>query len=329
MNNDSHFVVNVPIGEWFTAVVNFMQAHFDLFFNAVSETISFVANNLIAFFHYLPVPVVFVIVALLALWRVSWQFTLFVLVALYVVLGMELWPQTMDTLGLVLAATLAALGVGLPLGVLMAKSDAVQAVIRPVLDFMQTLPAFVYLIPAVIFFGTGRVPGVIATVIFSMPPAVRLMNIGIRYVPKENVEAGQAFGCNGMQLLWRVELPLALPSIMAGINQTIMLALSMVVIASMIGAGGLGDPVLAGIQQLRLGTGFQGGLGVVILAIILDRLTQSFGAQKRTESLLARLKKLFSGNRLTQSFDEQKGTESLFVRVKKIFSGKGASSGSV
>ncbi|WP_423821543.1 proline/glycine betaine ABC transporter permease [Salinisphaera sp. SPP-AMP-43] len=292
----NQFVINLPIGDWFTAIVNFMQTHFELFFTIVSAIISFVADNLTAFFSWLPAPLVFIVLAVLALWRVGWQFTLFVLVALYVVLGMDLWPETMDTLGLVLAATLAALGVGLPLGVLMAKSDIVQTIIRPILDFMQTLPAFVYLIPAVIFFGTGRVPGVIATVIFSMPPAVRLMNIGIRYVPTENVEAGKAFGCNGLQLLWRVELPLALPSIMAGINQTIMLALSMVVIASMIGAGGLGDPVLAGIQQLRLGTGFQGGLGVVILAIILDRLTQSFGQRKRGDSLFSRLKNLFGGS---------------------------------
>ena len=287
------FVVDLPIGEGFTAVVDFMQTHFDLFFTAIADAISFVADNLTAFFNYLPPQLVFGVLAVLALWRVGWQFALFVLLGLYVVMGMDLWPESMDTLGLVIAATLAALGVGLPLGVAMAKSDLLAAFVRPVLDFMQTLPAFVYLIPAVIFFGTGRVPGVIATVIFAMPPAVRLMNVGIRHVPAENVEAGRAFGCNGAQLLYKVELPLALPSIMAGINQTIMLALSMVVIASMIGAGGLGDPVLAGIQQLRLGTGFQGGLGVVILAIILDRLTQSFGTRRRGPGLWAGLARLF------------------------------------
>lgn len=292
-----HFVIDLPIGDWFTAAVTFMQIHFDLFFTVVSAVIGFVADNLIAFFNALPAPAVFIVLAVIALWRVGWQFTLFVLIALYVVLGMDLWPATMDTLGLVLAATVAALGLGLPLGVLMAKSDLLQAVIRPILDFMQTLPAFVYLIPAVIFFGTGRVPGVIATVIFSMPPAVRLMNVGIRYVPTENVEAGRAFGCNALQLLWKVELPLALPSIMAGINQTIMLALSMVVIASMIGAGGLGDPVLAGIQQLRLGVGFQGGLGVVILAIILDRLTQSFGQRRKSDGPIRRLLQRLAGDR--------------------------------
>lgn len=288
------FVVDLPIGEGFTAIVDYMTDHFDLVFVAIANAISFVADNLTEFFNYLPPQLVFAILAVLALWRVGWQFALFVLVGLYVVLGMNLWPESMDTLGLVIAATLAALGIGLPLGVFMAKSDLMASVVRPVLDFMQTLPAFVYLIPAVIFFGTGRVPGTIATVIFSMPPAVRMMNLGIRQVPAENVEAGRAFGCNQMQLLFKVQLPLALPSIMAGINQTIMLALSMVVIASMIGAGGLGDPVLAGIQQLRLGTGFEGGLGVVILAIILDRLTQSFAQPNRkSEGLGTRLKQFF------------------------------------
>lgn len=288
------FVVDLPIGEGFTALVGFMQTHFELLFVVIAESISFAADNLTAFFNFLPPQLVFIVLAGLALWRVGWRFALFVLVALYVLLGMDLWSESMDTLGLVIAATLAALGIGLPIGIAMAKSDLLSASVRPVLDFMQTLPAFVYLIPAVIFFGTGRVPGTIATVIFAMPPAVRLMNLGIRQVPAENVEAGRAFGCNSLQLLFKVQLPLALPSIMAGINQTIMLALSMVVIASMIGAGGLGDPVLAGIQQLRLGTGFEGGLGVVILAIILDRLTQSFAEPGRQrQSLGARFRQFF------------------------------------
>ena len=290
-----YFVINLHIGDAFTALVNYMQTNFGGFFDAIAAVISFVADNLTAFFNYLPPPLVFALLAGLALWRVGWRFALLVLVSLYIVMSMDLWSESMDTLGLVLAATIAALGIGLPLGIGMAKSDVLQAIVRPVLDFMQTLPAFVYLIPAVIFFGTGRVPGTIATVIFSMPPAVRLMNMGVRHVPTENVEAGKAFGCNGLQLLFKVELPLALPSIMAGINQTIMLALSMVVIASMIGAGGLGDPVLAGIQQLRLGTGFEGGLGVVILAIILDRLTQSFGTRsRRNGGAFARIRGFFT-----------------------------------
>jgi glycine betaine/proline transport system permease protein len=202
---------------------------------------------------------------------------LFALLALGLVYGMGLWNEMVSTLALVLAASLIALLFGIPLGIAMARSDLVKTITRPVLDLMQTMPSFVYLIPAAMFFGLGQVPGTIATVIFSMPPAVRLTDLGIRTVDAEHVEAGLAFGCTRRQLLYKVQLPLALPSIMAGVNQTIMLALSMVVIASMIGAGGLGSTVLTGIQRLDVGQGFQGGIAVVILAVILDRITQSFG----------------------------------------------------
>ena len=184
--------------------------------------------------------------------------------------------------------------VGVPLGIAMARSEAVALFVRPVLDLMQTMPAFVYLIPAAMFFGLGAVPGTIATVIFAMPPVVRLTNLGLRQVNNEFIEAGLAFGCTPGQLLMKVQLPNALPSIMAGINQTIMLSLSMVVIASMIGAGGLGNTVLTGIQRLDVGTGFEGGLAVVILAVLLDRITQSFG-QKRP-ALLPGLRALFARN---------------------------------
>ena len=172
-----------------------------------------------------------------------------------------------------------ALLIGVPLGVWMARSKLVEGISKTTLDFMQTMPAFVYLIPAVMFFGLGRVPGIIATIIFAMPPAVRLTALGIQQVPAEIVEAARAFGCTDRQLLFRVQLPSARPSIMAGVNQTMMLALSMVVIASMIGAGGLGNVVLQGIQRLDIGLGFKSGLSVVLLAIILDRITQSFGAK--------------------------------------------------
>ncbi|MDB5848711.1 MAG: binding-protein-dependent transport system inner rane component, partial [Rhodoferax sp.] len=160
----------------------------------------------------------------------------------------------------------------------------VNSTVRPVLDFMQTMTAFVYLIPAEMLFGLGRVPGTIATVIFAMPPVVRLTSLGIRQVSSEQVEAGNAFGCTSLQLLFKVQLPIAIPTIMAGVNQTIMMALSMVIIASMVGAGGLGNDVLASIQRLDIGLGFESGLAVVLLAIILDRLTESFGVQKRRES---------------------------------------------
>jgi glycine betaine/proline transport system permease protein len=201
-----------------------------------------------------------------------------------------------------------ALVVGFPVGVAMAKNDTVEAVIRPVLDFMQTMPPFVYLIPAAMFFGLGKVPGTIATVIFAMPPSVRLTNLGIRQVSKENVEAGLAFGCTDRQLLTKVQLPLALPSIMAGVNQTIMLALSMVVIASMIGAGGLGNVVLTGIQRLNVGLGFEGGLGVVIVAILLDRITQSFGTVGRGEGLLGRALRALRGGHPAGAGDEEAKT---------------------
>jgi len=170
--------------------------------------------------------------------------------------------------------------IGIPLGIAMARNETVASIVRPVLDLMQTMPAFVYLIPAAMFFGLGAVPGTIATVILAMPPVVRLTNLGIRQVHAEFVEAGLAFGCTSSQLLFKVQLPNAMPSIMAGVNQTIMLSLSMVVIASMIGAGGLGNTVLTGIQRLDVGTGFEGGLAVVILAVVLDRITQSFGTER-------------------------------------------------
>jgi glycine betaine/proline transport system permease protein len=222
-------------------------------------------------------PVGIAIFVLLSLWRVGIGFAVFTALGLLVVDHIDLWGPMMETLSLVIASTLIAMLIGLPLGIAMARRDSVASVVRPVLDLMQTMPAFVYLIPAAMFFGLGAVPGAIATVIFSMPPVVRLTNLGIRQVDAEFIEAGNAFGCTATQLLFKVQLPNAMPSIMAGINQTIMLSLSMVVIASMIGAGGIGNTVLTGIQRLDVGTGFEGGIAVVILAVILDRITQSLG----------------------------------------------------
>jgi len=271
-------VLNLHIGDAFSAIVNYMLNNWEPFFDGISAIINFIAGGIDAILQDLPIWAIFIMLAALSLWRVGWRFTIFAIVGLFVCVGMQLWPETMETLALVIAAAIVALGIGIPSGIVMAKTEIAERIIRPILDFMQTLPAFVYLIPAAMFFGLGKVPGTIATVIFAMPPAVRLTNLGIRQVNSENVEAGLAFGCNDWQLLWKVQMPLALPSIMAGVNQTIMLALSMVVIASMIGAGGLGNTVLTGIQRLNVGLGFEGGIGVVILAIILDRITQSFGS---------------------------------------------------
>jgi glycine betaine/proline transport system permease protein len=203
---------------------------------------------------------------------------IFSFIGFFLIVSMGLWEATAESLALVLSATLFALLIGVPFGILAAGSKTADQMIRPVLDLMQTMPAFVYLIPAVIFFGLGKVPGAMATLIFAMPPAVRLTTLGIRQVPAEVVEAAESFGCTTGQKLMKAQLPIALQTILAGVNQTIMLALSMVVIGGMIGAGGLGEVVLSGITQLKLGVGFEGGLAVVILAIYLDRVTQAIGS---------------------------------------------------
>lgn len=202
---------------------------------------------------------------------------LFTLIAMFIIDWMGFWEETMQTLALVITAVFFALLIGIPLGIWASKKDIVEQIVRPILDFMQTLPAFVYLIPAVLFFQLGKVPGVIATLIFALPPVVRLTNLGIRQVSKEIKEAAISFGSTNKQMLFKAELPVAMPTIMAGVNQTIMLALSMVVIAGMIGAGGLGNVVLKGITQLKIGLGFEGGISIVFLAIFLDRITQALG----------------------------------------------------
>jgi glycine betaine/proline transport system permease protein len=201
--------------------------------------------------------------------------TAFVIIGLLLVWAMGYWKEAVQTTTLVIVATVIALIIGIPLGIWTARSNTANAVIRPILDFMQTMPAFVYLIPAIFFFSVGNTPGVIATVIFSLPPAVRLTNLGIRNVPSDVIEAGYAFGATEKQILFKIQLPLAKTTILAGINQVILLALSMVVIASMVGAKGLGSIVYQGIQQNNIAKGFEAGLGIVILAIILDRITQS------------------------------------------------------
>ncbi|MCI0757055.1 ABC transporter permease [Teichococcus vastitatis] len=273
--------LDLGIGEGADAVVTFVLDHFTPALDIIAAAIGFVTGGIRDALVALPAPAAIAIIVLLALWRVGWKFAVFAVAALLLITGMGLWERMMETLSLVLAATAIAMVVGIPLGIAMARSNIVQAVARPVLDLMQTMPAFVYLIPAAMFFGLGAVPGTIATVIFAMPPVVRLTNLGIRQVHHEFIEAGEAFGCTPVQLLMKVQIPNALPSIMAGVNQTIMLSLSMVVIASMIGAGGLGNTVLTGIQRLDVGTGFEGGLAVVVLAVLLDRITQSFSAPRQ------------------------------------------------
>lgn len=273
-------MISIPLGDYIEVGIEWLNTQWAPFFSAISTvvgTVIFFCEDML-----LAPPVWLMLPFLAALaWRVAgWKVALFAVAGLFLVDGMGMWDESMKTLALVLASAAFALAVGIPLGIWAARRDTVSGVLRPILDFMQTMPAFVYLIPAVLFFRLGKVPGAMATVIFSMPPAVRLTNLGIRQVSEEAVEATRAFGGNNRQLLFKVQLPLALTTILAGVNQTIMLALSMVVIAAMIGAGGLGQQVLKGIEQLRIGLGFESGLAVVILAMFLDRVTQGLGEKK-------------------------------------------------
>lgn len=247
----------------------------------VLKTIAFIVKLFIGVFSTLltvtPPLITIAVVTLVALWRKGIAFAVFAGLSLLLVRYLNLWDETISTLSLVLGSACLSVIIGIPLGIWAARSPRAETVLRTTMDFMQTMPAFVYLIPAVMFFGLGAVPGTFATVIFAMPPAVRLTALGIKQVPAEMVEAARAFGATERQLLFKVQLPNAMPSIMAGVNQTLMMSLSMVVIASMIGAGGLGNVVLTGIQRLDIALGLKGGLAVVLLAIILDRITQSLG----------------------------------------------------
>lgn len=274
----------LPIGEWADQVVNFLLENDSGSFGAIGSFVGGLTELVEEGLMLVPSSLLAVVLTAVAFRRVGWRFALFCAAAVVVIIGTGFWNATMATLALVISATLISLMVGVPLGIWTAKSKVAAYFVRPSLDFMQTMPAFVYLIPAAMLFGLGKVPGVLATVIFAMPPVVRLTSLGIRQVNSEQVEAGVTFGCTPWQLLFKVQIPGALPSIMAGINQTIMMALSMVIIASMVGAGGLGNDVLTSISRLDIGLGFESGLAVVLLAIILDRITESFGVTRPSKA---------------------------------------------
>ncbi|EDL64496.1 ABC transporter permease [Bacillus sp. SG-1] len=271
----------LPLEEWTNDFVyDWLIPVMGGFFEAVSGIISFFINGVADIFVWVPAEVMAIILILLA-WKFAGKgVAIFTLIGVFYLGSVDLWEDAMLTLAVVIVATLFSIVLGVPLGILSAKSEALNKVVRPILDFMQTLPSFVYLIPAILLFGLGEVPAVISTFVFATPPAVRMTSLAIRQVPADMVEAARAFGSTSWQMLTKVQLPVAVPTIMAGINQTIMLALSMAVIASMIGAPGLGSTVLAGISSVNVGLGLVGGLGIVVLAIILDRITQGLGQKK-------------------------------------------------
>jgi len=275
-------MIRIDVGGVFEKIIKWLTENLDVFFDGISAGVKAVLGALEGLLLF-PHPVIMIVLFAAIAWFIAKRGVgIFTLLGMLLIYNMGFWEATMETLALVLTSVLIALAVGIPIGIWASKSDTAERIIRPILDFMQTLPAFVYLIPAVLFFKLGEVPGVIATLIFSLPPAVRLTNLGIRQVPEEIREAALSFGSNRRQLLFKAELPVAMPTIMAGVNQTIMLALSMVVIAGMIGAGGLGNEVLKGITQLKIDLGFEAGISIVILAIFLDRVTQEIGTHKKT-----------------------------------------------
>ena len=286
----------LPFDDWVnTFVRGWLVPNFRPAFRAAQVPITAVLNNLDAFFRWVPM-----LVMTAAFAGVSWR-SAGRGVALFAVLGFAfidmigLWDHTMTTLAMVVTSVLFSAVIGVPVGILSAGSDRMWKVVRPILDVMQTIPSFVYLVPIVMLFGVGMAPGIIATIIFALPPIVRLTNLGIRNVRADLIEAAEAFGSTRWQMLWDVQLPLAMRTIMAGLNQTLMLALSMVVIAALIGAGGLGLVVNTGLGRLDVGGATAGGVGIVILAIVLDRITQGLteGSDSRAPSLRQVLSGLF------------------------------------
>jgi glycine betaine/proline transport system permease protein len=281
-------VPRINLGDALESFFDWLTTNFSGIFDGISDVIGGAVDGLIALLTAPPPLVLAVIFALIGLLVRGWVFAIGSLLGFLLIIGMDQWTAAMQTLALVVVASAIAVIIAIPLGILAARKRGASAVVRPLMDLMQTMPAFVWLVPVVTLFSIGVVPGVIATIIFALPPGVRLTELGIRNVDHEIVEAANAFGATPRQTLFGVQLPLALPTIMAGVNQVIMLALSMAVIAGLVGAEGLGGQVTSAIATLDLGLGFEAGLSVVILAIYLDRVTAGIG-QGTHKTGLARL----------------------------------------
>jgi len=265
----------LPVDEWIQTVVQWVALHLHPFFQVVKWPIESLLSFVEQCFHSIPLPIFVLLFAAIAWLLASRGVALFSLVSLLFIAFMGVWPEAMTTLALITTAIVLCVTIGVPVGILCARSDATWRVVRPILDVMQTTPSFVYLVPVVMVFGVGTVPGEIAVFVAAIPPLIRFTNLGIRMVDAEMVEAGRAFGATDRQLLWEVQLPLAMPTILGGLNQTVLMAMVMSVIIAMIGAEGLGFVVLEGLGRLDVGRAGVGGISIVLLAIILDRITQA------------------------------------------------------
>ncbi|WP_157018693.1 choline ABC transporter permease subunit [Mesorhizobium xinjiangense] len=265
----------IPIGRWGRQFFDFLTDNFAWFFDSIANSLATVLDGLVDALLFIPPVVLAAAVAALAWWlQKSWKLALATLLGLVFIINQDLWDETVETLVLVVAAAACSMAIGVPIGIWAAHNARIYRVLQPILDLMQTMPTFVYLIPVLILFGLGIAPGLIVTVIFASPAPIRLTYLGITSVPAPMLEAGEAFGATKRQLLWKVELPAALPSIMAGLTQCIMLSLSMVVIAALIGANGLGKPVVRALNTVNIPLGLEAGLAIVVLAIVLDRMSR-------------------------------------------------------
>ena len=270
--------LNVPLGKWVNQFVDWLVVNYGAAFEAFADSLLTVLVALEQVLRGAPWWVVLIAIGAIT-WHASknWKLVVGLVIAMFAIGMLGLWDKAMQTLALMIVATSLSVLIGIPVGIAMAMSNRLRAVMLPILDTMQTMPSFVYLIPALMLFGLGKVPAILATVIYAAPPVMRLTDLGIRLVDQEVLEASRSFGASRKQILFGVQLPLALPNIMAGINQTTMMSISMVVIASMIGARGLGEQVLMGIQRLDVGAGMEAGVAIVLLAVVFDRIGQAYG----------------------------------------------------